>query len=58
MTARKAPTTRKKQSPQPIIDNSNNKNHLMGLGGFAMIILTNYQAEIKNAISLLIGLAK
>lgn len=57
MTARKAPTIRKKQ-PLPIIDNSNNKNHLMGLGGFAMIILTNYQAEIKNAISLLIGLAK
>ena len=57
MTARKTLTTRKKQ-PQPIIDNSNNKNHLMGLGGFVMIILTNYQAEIKNAISLLIGLAK
>jgi hypothetical protein len=57
MTARKVHAIRKKQ-PQPIIDNSSSKNHLMGLGGFAMIILTNYQAEIKNAISLLLGLAK
>jgi hypothetical protein len=57
MTTRKTSLSRKKQPP-PIIDNSNNKTHLVGLSGFAMIILTNYQAEIKNAISLLIGLIK
>jgi tetrahydromethanopterin S-methyltransferase subunit E len=32
--------------------------NLMGLGGFAMIILTNYQAEIKQSLSILLGFLK
>lgn len=32
--------------------------NIMGLSGFAMIILTNYQAEIKQSLSILFGFLK
>jgi len=51
MTTRK--TTRRRQ-PEPT---SSNKN-LMGIGGILMLILTNYQEEIKQVISTLLGSAK
>jgi hypothetical protein len=46
-------TTRRRQ-PEPT---SSNKN-LMGIGGILMLILTNYQEEIKQVISTLLGSAK
>jgi len=56
MVSRKINTRRrvnKAAEPEP----TSSKN-LMGLGGFAMIILTNYQTEIKQSLSLLFGLLK
>jgi hypothetical protein len=32
--------------------------NVMGLGGIAMILLTNYQAEIKQSLSILFGFVK
>ena len=32
--------------------------NLMGLGGIAMILLTNYQTEIKQSLSILFGFIK
>ena len=32
--------------------------NVMGLGGIAMILLTNYQAEIKQSLSILFGFLK
>jgi len=32
--------------------------NVMGLGGIAMILLTNYQAEIKQSLSILFGFIK
>ena len=32
--------------------------NMMGLGGIAMILLTNYQAEIKQSLSILFGFVK
>ena len=32
--------------------------NMMGLGGIAMILLTNYQAEIKQSLSILFGFIK
>jgi hypothetical protein len=32
--------------------------NVMGLGGIAMIFLTNYQAEIKQSLSILFGFIK
>lgn len=45
------------KKPIKTVEESSNKN-LMGLGGFAMIILTNYQAEIKQSLSILFGFLK
>ena len=39
-------------APQPASKN------LMGLGGIAMILLTNYQTEIKQSLSILFGFLK
>jgi hypothetical protein len=47
--------TRKPQPKQVTI--SSNKN-LVGLSGIAMLILTNYQVEIKHVISALLGSMK
>ena len=52
---KKAPA--KKLPVKTVEDNPSNKN-LMGLGGFAMIILTNYQNEIKQSLSILFGFLK
>jgi hypothetical protein len=43
--------------PVKKIEEQSNKN-LMGLGGFAMIMLTNYQTEIKQSLSILFGFIK
>jgi hypothetical protein len=32
--------------------------NVMGLGGIAMILLTNYQTEIKQSLSILFGFVK
>ena len=32
--------------------------NVMGLSGIAMILLTNYQAEIKQSLSILFGFVK
>ena len=32
--------------------------NMMGVGGIAMILLTNYQAEIKQSLSILLGFIK
>jgi hypothetical protein len=53
MVARK--TTRRRQ-PEPMPESSN--KNLLGLGGIIMLILTNYQEEIKQVISTLLGSAK
>ena len=39
-------------APQPASKN------IMGLGGIAMILLTNYQTEIKQSLSILFGFLK
>mgnify|MGYP006295711059 CR=1 FL=1 len=54
MVARK---TINRKHIKKIEEEQSNKN-LMGLGGFAMIILTNYQAEIKQSLSILFGFLK
>jgi hypothetical protein len=46
---------RKKQTES--LNENSNKN-LVGLGGIIMLILTNYQEEIKHAISILLGNVK
>jgi len=56
MVAKKINTHRKVNKivePEP----QSSKN-LMGLGGFAMILLTNYQAEIKQSLSIIFGFLK
>jgi hypothetical protein len=53
MTTRKT-TRRRRQQPVPASSNRN----LMGISGVLMIILTNYQEEIKQVISTLLGSAK
>ena len=32
--------------------------NVMGLSGFAMIILTNYQSEIKQSLTIILGFLK
>jgi len=32
--------------------------NIMGLSGFAMIILTNYQSEIKQSLTIILGFLK
>ena len=57
----KKPVRRKRISktieviPSPAPPASKN---MMGLGGIAMILLTNYQAEIKQSLSILFGFVK
>jgi len=41
----------------PATPPASSKN-VMGLGGIAMILLTNYQAEIKQSLSILFGFIK
>ena len=53
MTTRK--TTRRHQ-PEPIAESSN--KNLMGIVGLLMLVLTNYQEEIKHVISVLLGSTK
>lgn len=55
MVAKKA--LNRKNVKKVVEEQQSNKN-LMGLGGFAMIILTNYQAEIKQSLSILFGFLK
>ncbi|CAB5220681.1 hypothetical protein UFOVP245_12 [uncultured Caudovirales phage] len=54
----KKPIRRKKVvKPVEVITPPASKN-IMGLSGFAMIILTNYQAEIKQSLSIIFGFLK
>ena len=56
----KKPVRRKKEvKPEEVIapPPPASKN-IMGLGGIAMILLTNYQAEIKQSLSILFGFLK
>lgn len=41
----------------PLAPPAASKN-MMGVGGIAMILLTNYQAEIKQSLSILFGFIK
>jgi hypothetical protein len=41
----------------PAAPPTSSKN-VMGLGGIAMILLTNYQTEIKQSLSILFGFIK
>lgn len=58
ITMVKKPVRRKKVvKPVETITPPASKN-LMGLSGIVMIILTNYQAEIKQSLSILFGFIK
>jgi len=54
MTTRK--TTRRRQQPEPMAESSN--KNLMGIVGLLMLVLTNYQEEVKHVISVLLGSVK
>lgn len=49
------PVTRR-HKPEPPAPASN--NGMVGLGGLAMILLTNYQAEIKKVLDIVLGFIK
>ena len=54
----KKPIRRKRISKTiEVITPAASKN-VMGLGGIAMILLTNYQTEIKQSLSILFGFVK
>jgi hypothetical protein len=55
----KKPIRRKKVvKPVEIIAPPTASKNVMGLSGIAMILLTNYQAEIKQSLSILFGFVK
>ena len=56
MVVRKTNTHRKVR--KVVESDPQSSKNLMGLGGFAMILLTNYQAEIKQSLSILFGFLK
>jgi hypothetical protein len=49
-------TTARRHQPEPIPESSN--KNLMGIVGLLMLVLTNYQEEIKHVISVLLGSTK
>ena len=59
ITMPKKPIRRKRIiKPVEVITPPAASKNVMGLGGNAMILLTNYQAEIKQSLSILFGFIK
>lgn len=56
MTARK--TNKRIPKAPPIPPPAPASKNIMGLSGVAMIILTNYQSEIKQSLTIILGFLK